>query len=252
MLAKLAARTIQMVALVAVIAAAPAVLPAVSQWSNNQRIAATEPSATPQAVAAATPQPSSGGCPTSGYRSPLQPHPGIVNIDAGNFFGTGIVLDPHTILTNDHVLADAITGVCVSGSHARQLATIVGEDPTHDIALLRVQTTITAARLGNSANVIVGAHVTAIGNNINALIGEASVVALGVPATLNGPEGNQRRLTGLIETTGGVLPGDSGGPLLTTGGEVIGVNTGKASTGQGLAIPINSALAYAHALDRSL
>lgn len=181
-----------------------------------------------------------------------QSYPGAVSIDtdtaAGWLRGTGIALDRDTILTNSHVV-DGASLICVvtDADHA-VAATVVGQDRGHDIAVLRITgPAMTVAALGDSTAVHRTDHVTAMGNNADALIGEGSVERLDATANLRLPTGGgTERLTGLVEITGGILPGDSGGPLLNMARQVIGVNTGSGDGGApGVAIPINDAVAYA-------
>lgn len=223
----------------AVLLSAPKVLPAVSH-----AFAAPNPSASVAARQA-------GEC--ANDESQPQAFPGAVSIDTAtdsgsSFRGTGIALDRDTVLTNSHVV-DGASLICVvtDADHA-VAASVVGQDRGHDIAVLRLAgPAVTVAALGDSSTVRRADHVTAMGNNADALIGEGLVERLGATANLRLPNGGgTEHLTGLVEITGGILPGDSGGPLLNTAGRVIGVNTGSGVNGaQGVAIPINDAVAYA-------
>jgi S1-C subfamily serine protease len=200
-----------------------------------------------------TPTPEPTTCEHCGCVNSPQTNPGgVVNIDSdtpeGPLSGTGIVLTPTgEILTNDHVIHD-VTNICVSDDTRAYPAVVVGEDPTHDVALIQLQGTtgLRVAPLGDSSAVKVGDQVTAIGNDGTGFIGSGPVAAINQPVTATGDDGSSEHLDGMIETSGGIVrPGDSGGPLFNASGQVIGVNTaGSTRTGRGMSIGINNALAF--------
>jgi S1-C subfamily serine protease len=169
--------------------------------------------------------------------------------------GTGIVLDATgVVVTNNHVVdgATAITATDPNDGRTYR-ADVVGTDPHHDIALLRLTgaTALPVAVLGNSDNVQVGDHVEAIGNARGR--GGAPTITTGEVISLDRSvvarddyQHSSHQLRGLIEVDASVQPGDSGGPLVGTAG-VIGMDT-AASDQSGFAIPINTVLATVHRL----
>jgi len=159
--------------------------------------------------------------------------------------GTGIILDGEGhILTNSHVLSGArsITAVLSDG---RQLgASVVGQDASSDLAVLKVDGgNLTPAPLGDSNQLLVGERVIAVGNAL-ALEGGPTVTD-GIVSALNRSIQTQvgSVLENLIQTDAAINPGNSGGPLLDVSGRVVGINTAIAGGAQniGFAIAISPA-----------
>lgn len=163
--------------------------------------------------------------------------------------GSGFVVDKAGhILTNFHVVEGA-ADIEVSFSNNDSLkATVVGVDPSTDIAVLRVDASsraLTPLALGDSDRVRVGNGVVAIGNPL----GLERTVTAGIVSALHrgltAPNGY--RIDEVIQTDAAINNGNSGGPLLNARGEVIGVNsqiaTAQGSTGSigiGFAVSINT------------
>ncbi|MGH3402750.1 MAG: trypsin-like peptidase domain-containing protein [Streptosporangiaceae bacterium] len=179
--------------------------------------------------------------------------------------GTGIVLTSNgEVLTNNHVI-DGATAIRVTdvGNGETYPAKVVGYDPTHDIAVLKLTgaSGLKTATVGDSSGVGVGQKVVAVGNAGGKgglpSVATGSVTGLGASITaVDEGSGSSERLTGMIKTNAGIQAGDSGGPLLNTSGQVIGMNTAastgmtEASTGtaqaeQAFSIPISRAIATA-------
>jgi S1-C subfamily serine protease len=165
--------------------------------------------------------------------------------------GSGFVLDKAGhIVTNFHVVegADAIE---VSFSNQDTLkATLVGTDPSTDLAVLRVESSsrgLTPLELGNSDFVRVGDEVVAIGNPFGLdRTATAGIVSAVQERTITAPNGYP--IDHVIQTDAPINTGNSGGPLLNDRAQVIGVNsqisTGVAvggSVGIGFAVPSNTA-----------
>lgn len=173
--------------------------------------------------------------------------------------GTGMVLTSNgEVLTNNHVIDGATSiSVTVVSSGRTYAATVVGTDPTDDVAVLQLDgasglATITASTVAAT----VGEAVTAVGNaggnggTPSAASGQVTALDQTITATdENG--GNAERLTGLIQTDADIQPGDSGGPLYGTTGAVIGMDTAASSGGavQGYAIPIGAAETIARQIE---
>ncbi len=170
--------------------------------------------------------------------------------EQGTATGSGFVINSDgTILTNYHVVENAVK-VEVSFEHGKTVeAKVVGKDPSNDLAVLRIPTeglTMHVLTLGNSSKAQVGDPVLAIGNPF----GYDRTLTTGVISAL------QRQITSpngfsidnVLQTDAPINPGNSGGPLLNERGEVIGINsqieTGGSSDGSvgiGFSIPINTA-----------
>jgi S1-C subfamily serine protease len=166
--------------------------------------------------------------------------------------GTGMVLTASgQVLTNYHVVQGAGTiTVTVATTGQSYPATVVGSDPSNDVALLQLTGASGLTTIKADDDVAkVGDPVTAVGNaggtgSLTAADGTISSLASSVTAASEGSSGTET-LSSMIETTADVVSGDSGGPLFDAEGEVVGIDT-AASTGaeiEGYAIPIQRALA---------
>jgi S1-C subfamily serine protease len=172
--------------------------------------------------------------------------------------GTGMVLTSSgEVLTNNHVIdgATSITATVVSTGRT-YTATIVGMDPTADVAVLQLvgASGLKTVSLGRSSSVGQGDAVTAVGNaggvGGTPSVAQGTIEAVGQTITASDENGaNAEQLTGLIETNVVLESGDSGGPLLNAASKVVGMDTAasagnrfRANVRVSFAIPIDAAL----------
>jgi putative serine protease PepD len=168
----------------------------------------------------------------------------------GTATGSGIVIDANgTILTNYHVVENAVK-VTVSFEKGQSVeAQVVGKDPSNDLAILHISTdglTLHPLRLGDSSAVQVGDPVYAIGNPFDLERTLTTGVISALQRQITAPNGFT--IDNVLQTDAPINPGNSGGPLLNVEGEVIGINSqietggsGDGSVGIGFSIPINTA-----------
>ena len=164
--------------------------------------------------------------------------------------GSGFVIDKAGyVVTNYHVIADADTVEVSFSNNDSMKASIVGRDPSTDIALLKVEANSRALRplvLGNSAALRVGDDVLAIGNPLGLERSATRGIVSAVQRPLRAPSGFT--IDHVIQTDAALNRGNSGGPLMSSRGEVIGVNSAietagdgsQGSIGIGYAVPINT------------
>jgi 2-alkenal reductase len=175
--------------------------------------------------------------------------------------GSGFVISPKGyILTNSHVITNAGEGSRVQAAEHlfvefadgdRVAATVVGWDLYDDVGLLRVDPTahrLSPVPLGESASIVVGEPVAAIGSPL----GNENTLTVGVVSAIHRSiDAITVRLYNIvdaIQTDAPITRGNSGGPLFDARGRVIGINaqirsangTGNDS-GIGFAIPIDAA-----------
>jgi putative serine protease PepD len=198
--------------------------------------------------------------------------PSVVTIAAkrGAQSGTGsgqVIREGGYILTNDHVISVASGGGTVSVQYSNgtnSAATIVGRDPSTDLAVLKAADEakdIPPIAVGSSATLRVGQPVVALG----APLGLNSTVTSGIVSALDRyvpvpGDGVTHHLIGAIQTDAAINPGNSGGALVDCSGRLVGVNAaiatvpneagvgGGGSVGLGFAIPVDLATPIADQL----
>jgi S1-C subfamily serine protease len=169
----------------------------------------------------------------------------------GQATGSGIVIDSNgTILTNYHVVENAVK-VTVSFEKGQAVeAQVVGKDPSNDLAILKISTdglTLHPLTLGDSSAAVVGDPVYAIGNPFDLERTLTTGVISALQRQITAPNGFT--IDNVLQTDAPINPGNSGGPLLNAAGQVIGINSqietggngSDGSVGIGFAVPINTA-----------
>jgi putative serine protease PepD len=174
----------------------------------------------------------------------ISPSVVTVNVTNGNQGGTGsgiVIKSDGYILTNNHVVtldsqtqagANQITVTLPDGSTTA--ATVVGTDPSDDLAVIKVAAAnLTSAAFASSAALVVGQTVVAMG----APLGLSNTVTSGIVSALARPvatgSGTSGSIFDAIQTDAAINPGNSGGPLVDLNGHVVGVNSAIAGTGAG-------------------
>ena len=168
--------------------------------------------------------------------------------------GSGVIISSDGyILTCAHVVSGA-SQITVTIGDTDYTATVVGEDDTSDVAVLKIDATgLTPATVGDSDSLSVGDSVLAVGNPLGELGGTVTsgiVSALNRSVTIQGT--SSTNTMSLIQMDASVSPGNSGGGLFNMNGELIGLVNAKSSSsdaeGLGFAIPINDAIKVAQDL----
>ena len=168
--------------------------------------------------------------------------------------GSGVIISSDGyILTCAHVVDGAST-ITVTIDDKDYTATLVGEDTTSDVAVIKIDATgLTPATVGDSDSLKVGQSVMAVGNPLGELGGTVTggmISALNRSVTIQGT--SSTNTMSLIQMDASVSPGNSGGGLFNMNGELIGIVNAKSSSsdaeGLGFAIPINDAIEVAQQL----
>ena len=168
--------------------------------------------------------------------------------------GSGVIISSDGyILTCAHVVDGAST-ITVTIGDKDYTATLVGEDTTSDIAVIKIDADgLPPATVGNSDSLKVGQSVMAVGNPLGELGGTVTggmISALNRSVTIQGS--NSVNTMSLIQMDASVSPGNSGGGLFNMNGELVGIVNAKSSSsdaeGLGFAIPINDAIKVAQEL----
>ena len=161
--------------------------------------------------------------------------------------GSGFVWDQlGHIVTNHHVVQGASQASVRLADGRVSRATLVGTDPSHDLAVLRIDVgavAIPPLPIGTSVDLKVGQKVFAIGNPFGLdwtlTSGIVSALERELPSEIGIP------IRGLIQTDAAINPGNSGGPLIDSAGRLIGVNTAiyspsGSNAGVGFAVPVDT------------
>lgn len=163
--------------------------------------------------------------------------------------GSGVVISPDGyIVTNNHVVAEASEVTVTFNDRYTAKATVVGTDPSTDIAVLKVEgdKDMSFMEFGNSDDVKLGQWVMAVGFplNLDATVTAGIVSAKGRSIGVNKQRTGATAIESFIQTDAAVNPGNSGGALINTSGQLVGINSAIASptgsyAGYSYAIPAN-------------
>ena len=158
--------------------------------------------------------------------------------------GSGVIASPDGyIITNHHVVADAVDVEVILADRRQFKGKVVATDPRTDVAVVKIQAAnLPAAVWGDSSQLAVGDFVLAIGNPL----GLSRTVTFGIVSAVGRADVGVADFEDFIQTDAPINPGNSGGALVNINGEVVGINTAIASptggsVGVGFAIPSNMA-----------
>lgn len=165
--------------------------------------------------------------------------------------GSGVIVSSDGyIMTNNHVIADAVDVEVILADRRQYKGKVVATDPKTDVAVVKIQATnLPTVPWGDSSHLTVGDFVLAIGNPL----GLSRTVTFGIVSAVGRADVGVADFEDFIQTDAPINPGNSGGALVNIHGELIGINTAIASptggsVGVGFAIPSNMAKAAMQSL----
>ena len=165
--------------------------------------------------------------------------------------GSGVIVSPDGyIITNNHVVADAVDVEVILADRRQYKGKVVATDPKTDVAVVKINATnLPTVPWGDSSSLAVGEFVLAIGNPL----GLSRTVTFGIVSAVGRADVGVADFEDFIQTDAPINPGNSGGALVNVNGELVGINTAIASptggsVGVGFAIPSNMARAAMQSL----
>jgi serine protease Do len=165
--------------------------------------------------------------------------------------GSGVIVSPDGyIITNNHVVAEAVDVEVILADRRQYKGRVVATDPKTDVAVVKINATnLPTVSWGDSSNLAVGDFVLAIGNPL----GLSRTVTFGIVSAVGRADVGVADFEDFIQTDAPINPGNSGGALVNIKGELVGINTAIASptggsVGVGFAIPSNMARAAMQSL----
>lgn len=160
--------------------------------------------------------------------------------------GTGIIIsEDGYILTNAHVVEDAVSIMIVDNRLNEYEAKVVGADAQTDLAVLKIEASgLTPCEFGKSGELRIGELAVVIGNPLG--LDLYGTMTTGIISGLNRTITIGENKMTLIQTQASINKGNSGGPLINAYGQIIGITSAKVNSaygeGLGFAIPIDEAL----------
>lgn len=156
--------------------------------------------------------------------------------------GSGVILDADKglVITNHHVIEGAANITVVLSDRREYEAEILGQDPSTDLALLKIKAeNLFALPLAEDDMLRVGDYVIAVGNPF----GLSSTVTSGIVSAIGREGDTLDSYTDYIQTDASINPGNSGGALVNSGGDLVGINAALlspsgSSSGIGFAVPL--------------
>jgi len=163
-----------------------------------------------------------------------------------NSTGSGVIISPDGyIVTNNHVIEDGDKYEITLYDKTEYMATLVGKDPSTDLALLKIESELEVPYLpfGNSDSLRVGEWVLAVGNPFNLSTTVTAGIVSAKGRTIDILQG-KNSIESFIQTDAAINPGNSGGALVNTNGELVGINTAIITRtgryeGYSFAVPVN-------------
>lgn len=165
--------------------------------------------------------------------------------------GSGVIVSPDGyIVTNNHVVADAVDVEVILADRRQYKGKVMATDPKTDVAVVKINATnLPTVPWADSSTLAVGEFVLAIGNPL----GLSRTVTFGIVSAVGRADVGVADFEDFIQTDAPINPGNSGGALVNVNGELVGINTAIASptggsVGVGFAIPSNMARAAMQSL----
>ncbi|HDR04866.1 MAG TPA: trypsin-like serine protease [Candidatus Marinimicrobia bacterium] len=179
--------------------------------------------------------------------------PGQVYRQRVKSMGSGVIISADgLVVTNAHVVEDAVETYITLAGGSEYKAQIIGADKLTDIALLKIDRdeAFPSIKIGNSDDIIIGEWAVALGNPFGLFdVNNQPTATLGIISSINLDFGEQdgRVYQDMIQTDASINTGNSGGALVNVLGELIGINTfiftgggaNRGSVGVGFAIPVS-------------
>ena len=177
----------------------------------------------------------------------------------GQVAGTGMIISSNgLVLTNNHVIDHTVNITAqIDGTGTTYKVKVIGYDAKDDVGLVQLENASNLATipLGDSSTVSVGDAITVLGNaqgkgGTPAEV-TGTIAGLGAQITASDDSGNTETLTGMLQVSAAIQPGDLGGPEVNSAGQVIGMTTAGQTSGNpgqesasttGFAIPVNKAM----------
>jgi serine protease Do len=158
--------------------------------------------------------------------------------------GSGVIVTADGyIVTNNHVVAEAVDVEVVLADRRQYKGRVVATDPKTDVAVVKIHASgLPTVPWGDSSTLAVGDFVLAIGNPL----GLSRTVTFGIVSAVGRADVGVADFEDFVQTDAPINPGNSGGALVNINGELVGINTAIASptggsVGVGFAIPSNMA-----------